>query len=102
MDDTMYKLITRNKTLYNKNVTSMDVNSGAGSRVVYSGIRRNATERPLIEISTGNLPRVKDCRRVWLIFSPPLVNRLSIKYVSLDVSQPCVPPWPAAGIALYL
>jgi hypothetical protein len=50
--------------------------------------------QPLTEMSTRNLAGVR------LTTSQAFVSILSSKCVSLDVSQPYVPPWHVAGIAL--
>jgi hypothetical protein len=56
--------------------------------------------KPLIEISTRNLPgRVKSGRRVRLNTSPPSVSRC-LENVRLDNVQSYRPPWPITEIAL--
>jgi hypothetical protein len=57
--------------------------------------------QPLTEMSTRNLPGVKDGRRVRLITLPPYVSRLSRNCGSPDVSRPCGPPRSVVGILLH-
>jgi hypothetical protein len=58
--------------------------------------------QPLTEISTGNLPGVKDNQYVKLTTSPPSVNWLCRKYRSLSVSQLYRSPWPVTRIGIRL
>jgi hypothetical protein len=54
--------------------------------------------QPLTEMSVRNLPGGKG-RPARKAVNPTAVSRLSRRDGSLDVSQPCGPPRPIAGIA---
>jgi hypothetical protein len=58
--------------------------------------------QPLTEMSTRNLPgRVNGGQGMNLRSLLPSVSRLSRKCWSLNVPQPCGPPWPVTVIGLH-